>query len=253
MSEQPPAAEHFDQWYSDMGGRSSGDGIKLRLLGLPDRVVSSSLLSWDGLAEVVEALGLRPGDRLLDLACGRGGYGMEIAARTGAELVGVDFSAEAIAQAVALAHRLGNDGAEFRVGDLAATGLPDASVDAVVCVDSIQFKPEVATFQEIHRVLVPGGRLALTTWEAADRSDERVPERIRAVEVRPALQQAGFVGIEVRDRPEWLSIERALWEEAVSLDPGGDPALRSFHDEGVRVLPWLDLSRRVLATATANR
>jgi len=29
--------------------------------------------------------------------------------------------------------------------------------------------------------------------------------------------------------------------------------LRSFHDEGVRVLPWLDLSRRVLATATANR
>lgn len=253
MSEQAPAAEHFDQWYSDMSGRSSGDGIKLRLLGLPDRVVSSSLLSWGGLAEVVEALRLRPGDRLLDLACGRGGYGMEIAARTGAELIGVDFSGEAIAQAVALAHRLGNDDAEFRVGDLAATGLPDASVDAVVCVDSIQFKPEVATFQEIHRVLVPGGRLALTTWEAADRSDERVPERIRAVEVRPALERAGFVDIEVRDRPEWLSIERALWEEAVSLDPEDDPALRSFHDEGVRVLPWLDLSRRVLATATANR
>lgn len=253
MSTQPPSAEHFDQWYSDMAGRSSGDGVKPRLLGLPDRVVSSSLLSWDGLAEVVEALRLQPGDRLLDLACGRGGYGMEIAARTGAKLTGVDFSGEAITQAVALAHRLGIDGAEFRVGDLADTGLPDASVDAVVCVDSIQFKPEGATFQEMHRVLVPGGRLVLTTWEAIDRSDERVVERIRAVDVRSALEQAGFVDIEVRDRPEWLAIERALWEEAVSLDPGDDPALQSFHDEGVRVLPGLDLTRRVLASARVDR
>jgi SAM-dependent methyltransferase len=253
MSEQPPSAEHFDQWYSDMAGRSSGDGIKLRLLGLPDRVVSSSLLSWDGLAEVVEALGLQPGDRLLDLACGRGGYGMEMAARTGAKLIGVDFSGEAITQAVALAHRLGIDGAEFRVGDLTDTGLPDASVDAVVCVDSVQFKPEVATFREMHRVLVPGGRLVLTTWEALDRSAESVPERIRALDVRSALEQAGFVDIEVRDRPEWLSIERALWEQAVSLDPGDDPALQSFHDEGVRVLPGLDLTRRLLASARVDR
>lgn len=36
---------------------------------------------------------------LLDLACGRGGYGLTIAARTGARLIGVDFSAEAIRQA----------------------------------------------------------------------------------------------------------------------------------------------------------
>lgn len=253
MSKPPPSAEEFDQWYSDMAGQSSGDRVKLGLLGLPDHVVSSSLLSWDGIAEVVEALRLQPGDRLLDLACGRGGYGMEIATRTGAKLTGVDFSGAAITQAVALAHRLGIDGTEFRVGDLADTGLPDASADAVVCVDSIQFKPEVATFQEMHRVLVPGGRLVLTTWEAIDRSDERVLERIRVVDVRSAMEQAGFVGIEVRDRPEWLSIERALWEEAASLDPGDNPALQSFHDEGVRVLPGLDLTRRVLASARADR
>ena len=253
MSTPPPSAEHFDQWYSDMAGQSSGDGVKPRLLGLPDRVVSSSLLSWDGIAEVVEALRLQPGDRLLDLACGRGGYGMEIATRTGAKLIGVDFSGEAITQAVALAHRLGIDGTEFRVGDLADTGLPTRRSMLVVCVDSIQFKPEVATFQEMHRVLAPGGRVVLTTWEAIDRSDERVLERIRVVDVRSALEQAGFVDIEVRDRPEWLSIERALWEDAVRLDPGDDPALQSFHDEGVRVLPGLDLTRRVLASAKVDR
>jgi hypothetical protein len=42
-----------------------------------------------------------------------------------------------------------------------------------------------------------------------------------------------------------------MWTEAAALDPGGDAALRSFHDEAVRVLPTQDLIRRVLATATA--
>lgn len=43
-----------------------------------------------------------------------------------------------------------------------------------------------------------------------------------------------------------------MWEEAVALDPGDDPALRSFHDEGVRSLEFFSLIRRVMATATAR-
>jgi len=42
-----------------------------------------------------------------------------------------------------------------------------------------------------------------------------------------------------------------MWEEAAALDPGGDPALQSMHEEGVRVLATFDLTRRVMATATA--
>lgn len=252
MSERrPPSAEDFNQWYANMAAEKSGDEIQRRHLGLPPHLPSSSLLTWDGLAEVVEALRLRPGARLLDLACGRGGYGLEIAARTGATLTGVDFSSEAIAQAVALAQRLGID-AEFRVGDLADTGLPTASVDALVCVDSIQFKSDAASFDEMHRVLAPGGRIALTTWEALDRADERVLALLRTVDTRSSLERAGFVDIEVREPPAWRAAERALWEEAAGLDPGDDPALQSLHDEGVRVLPGIDLTRRVLATATAS-
>jgi hypothetical protein len=37
----------------------------------------------------------------------------------------------------------------------------------------------------------------------------------------------------------------------MALDPGDDPALRAFHEEGVRSLPTLDLTRRVMASATA--
>ncbi|MGC7098355.1 class I SAM-dependent methyltransferase [Amycolatopsis lurida] len=69
----------------------------------------------------------------------RGGYGLEITRRGGSRLVGVDFSAVAIGQANRRARELGlADRAEFRVGELTATGLDTASVDAVLIVDSTQ-------------------------------------------------------------------------------------------------------------------
>ena len=222
-----------------------------RHLGLPAELLSTSLLSWDGLGEVVDALRLSPGHTLLDLACGRGGYGLEIAARTGARLLGVDFSAEAVRQATAHADQLERV-ASYRVGDLAATGLEDASADAVVCIDAIQFASDPpAAHAELRRVLVPGGRVVLTCWQAFDRDEERVPARLRAVDVAAVLTAAGFVDVDVRDRPVWRESERAMWEEAAALDPGDDAALQSLHEEGVFSLGMFDLVHRVLATATA--
>jgi hypothetical protein len=45
--------------------------------------------------------------------------------------------------------------------------------------------------------------------------------------------------------------ERRAAEEAMEPDPGDDPALRAFHEEGVVSPPILDLTRRVMASATA--
>jgi ubiquinone/menaquinone biosynthesis C-methylase UbiE len=101
-------------------------------------------------------LGLSPGSTLVDLACGRGGYGLEIAARASVRLVGVDFSAAAVRQAREQARRRGAT-ADFRIGDLAATGLDPGSADAVLCVDAIHFAAQPdAAYREIHRVLTPG-------------------------------------------------------------------------------------------------
>jgi SAM-dependent methyltransferase len=242
---------YFDGWYADMGASSGKDEIMQRHLGLPPRLLSTSLLSWSGLDEVVPALRLAAGELLLDLACGRGGYGLEISRRTGCRLVGVDFSAEAVRQAGELAERRGAE-AEFRVGDLAETGLVAGSVDAVLCVDSVQFavEPDLAHL-EVRRVLRPGGRVVLTCWELAAPDGQDVPERLREVHLEDRLRRAGFVDVEVQDRPDWRRLERAMWEEAVALDPAGDPALQSFHDEGVRSLVRFATLRRVLATATA--
>jgi SAM-dependent methyltransferase len=244
-------AAYFDGWYADMVGSVAKDEIQQRQLGLPAHLLSTSLLSWQGIAEVVEALALSPGDTLLDLACGRGGYGLEIANRTGARLVGIDFSPEALRQARQHAHRLDRV-AEFHIGDLAATGLDAGSIDAVVCVDAIQFaEPADAAYREIRRVLAQGGRAVLTCWEPVDRLDDRLPDRARGVDLAGDLTAAGFDRVEVRERPGWRASEQAMWEEAAGLDPGNDPALKSFHDEGVRVLENFDLMRRVMATATA--
>jgi cyclopropane fatty-acyl-phospholipid synthase-like methyltransferase len=74
---------------------------------LPPHLMSTSLLGWDGIAEVTAALRMPADGTLLDLACGRGGYGLEIAARAGARLTGIDFSAEAEPDAAA---RVGHQG-----------------------------------------------------------------------------------------------------------------------------------------------
>jgi SAM-dependent methyltransferase len=252
MEPEPDSlAEYFDGWYADMTGSPVKDEIQQRHLGLPPHLLSTSLLGWDGIAEATEGLRLCPGDTLVDLACGRGGYGLEIAARTGARLVGVDFSAEAVHQARGQARRLGAE-ADFRIGDLAATGLDAGSAGAVLCVDAIHFAPQPdAAYGEIRRVLAPGGRAVLTCWEPLDRDDERLPGRLRRVDLGAGLTAAGFGDVEVRDRPGWRACERAMWEEAAALDPGDDPSLRSFHEEGVRAQEIFGLVRRVIATASA--
>jgi SAM-dependent methyltransferase len=246
-----PSADSFDQWYSDMEHAPLKDEIQQRHLGLPPHLLSTSLLTWDGIGEVAAALRMSPGDMLLDLACGRGGYGMEIAHRSGARLLGVDFSAVAVRQATELAAGLGRRGV-FRIGNLTATGVEDDSVDAVVCVDAVQFaQPQDAAYREMRRVLRPGGRVVLTCWQAVDPSDESLPKRLRDVDLRGGLTRAGFADIEVVERPEWLQQERAMWAEAAALDPGDDQALQDFHDEGVDVLARDGSSRRFFASAAA--
>jgi SAM-dependent methyltransferase len=244
-------SEYFDRWYADMVGSPRKDEIQQRHLGLPPDLLSTSLLGWEGLAEVVDALSLSPGKVLLDLACGRGGYGLEVAGRTGAHLVGVDFSGEAVRQAAEHGARLGRK-ADFRVGDLTATGLVDSSVDGVMCVDAVQFATEpAAVHREVRRVLRPGGRVALTTWEAVDPDDAQVPERLRRVDLRAGLLAAGFTDVSVLDRAAWRAGEQAMWQEAAALDPADDPALQAFHEEGVAATALFGRLRRVLGTATA--
>ncbi|MET8148759.1 class I SAM-dependent methyltransferase [Actinoplanes sp. NPDC049668] len=253
-SENPamPDAAYFDQWYADMAGSQARDAIIARALGISPDLRFAGVLTLPGIAELTGELRLPQDGLLLDIACGRGGYGVEVARRAGTRLIGVDFSAVALEQATEVAvRRLPAGRSEFRVGTLDATGLPTGAADGLMCVDAVQFaEPPLAALIEFRRLLTRGGRIALTCWESVDPSDDLVPPRIRAVNLQRDLPKAGFVDVQVRDMPEWRQAEREIWEAAVAATDS-DPAVTSLRDEGRRSLDTFDSLRRVFATATA--
>jgi SAM-dependent methyltransferase len=130
----------------------------------PAEVDPFSSCTWWLLGRLVAALRLPAGGRLVDLGCGRGGPGLWLARALSASLVGIDFSPVAVELAAQRAPEfLGSGRAEFRQATFERTGLADASVDGVVSVDALPFAADrVAALREAQRILVPGGRLALT-------------------------------------------------------------------------------------------
>jgi SAM-dependent methyltransferase len=112
---------------------------------------------------VIEHLDPQPGQRLLDLATGTGAVA-ELAAETGAEVVGVDIAPALIEQAKERAAARGLD-IDYRVGDAEALELEDASLDLVTSTCGVMFAPDhQAVARELARVTRPGGRIALVCW-----------------------------------------------------------------------------------------
>jgi len=113
--------------------------------------------------EIVEALGLTADSHVLDLGSGLGGPARTLAEVTGCTVTGVDLTSEFCEVATALSEWTGlADRTSFHVGNAAATGLPDAAVDAALTVHvamNISDKPRL--YAEAFRVLRPGGRFVV--------------------------------------------------------------------------------------------
>jgi SAM-dependent methyltransferase len=116
-----------------------------------------------------DRLGLRAGDRLLDLGCGFGRHAYE-ALRRGADVVACDLSRAELAQVQGLMVAMAAAGetppgitAGCVVGDATRLPYPDASFDRVIASEVMEHIPDDAgALAELHRVLRPGGTLAVT-------------------------------------------------------------------------------------------
>jgi ubiquinone/menaquinone biosynthesis C-methylase UbiE len=122
--------------------------------------------------DLVEMAALRPGERVLDIACGTG-----IVARTAARklagsgsVVGLDLSAPMLAAARAAAAAEGM-AVEWCESSAVKLPLADAAFEVVFCQQGLQFFPDrVSALREMYRVLTPGGRLVLSVWGPIERS-----------------------------------------------------------------------------------
>ena len=115
----------------------------------------------------------KPGERVLELACGAGGTGLAAAALVGpvGEVILSDVVAEMTAIAAARVGALGLGNVATRVLDIESIDEPDASYDVVLCREGLMFAPDPASgAREIHRVLRPGGRLAVAVWAERERN-----------------------------------------------------------------------------------
>jgi SAM-dependent methyltransferase len=112
-------------------------------------------------ADIFEALGLRPGERVLEVGHGPGPLLARIAKAGAGQVCGVDPS-ETMVEMARKRLRRQTSTADIRVGTAERTGFGDESFDLAVSVNNVPMWSSLAAgFQELRRVLKPGGRLVI--------------------------------------------------------------------------------------------
>ena len=189
---------------------------------------------------LVEVAHLTAGERVLDVACGTGVVTRLAAQRVGVggRVVGVDLNPGMISVARSLQVPVGA-AIEWHERNALDLGLPDDSFDVVLCQQGLQFFPDKAlALREMSRVLVHGGRIALSVWNSVGIYNSAVGEALarflgnaaaagflasRKVpakeEVQRLAMEAGFSDVRVRvsriDVPcrAWINSCWIIWPQ----------------------------------------
>jgi SAM-dependent methyltransferase len=133
---------------------------------------------------VLDRIGIRPGERVLELGPGPGAFTVDAALRAGSEgrLVAVDIQPKMIAQVEQRVQQAGLTNVEAHVASARALPLDDDSVDRAFLVTVLPEIPDPGrALAELHRVLRPGGVLSITE-EFSDPDYLLLSETVRLVE-----------------------------------------------------------------------
>jgi len=132
------------------------------------------------------------GDRVLDVAAGRGALLFPAAAKVGptGHVTAIDFSPEMVRETAKDIESRKLSHAEIRQMGAEKMNLPDQSFDWVMCGFALWMFAEPAhVLQEFHRVLKRGGRVALSTWAADNPSQTWCNEVLRPFVYVPAARE----------------------------------------------------------------
>lgn len=186
--------------------------------------------------KMAQDLGLKVGDRFLDIGCGRGRIACHIAEYSGANATGMNIDSDQIASAKRYAQSKNKSQVwDFKVADMNAIPLPyaDSSMDAAYQVQAFSLSKDLPKlFKDIYRILKPGAKMACLDWFRLDNYDPKNPEHADLMRrVKPlvgaigtpsiaefvdAMKQAGFE-ILINENASIGGIQAPLIENADNL------------------------------------
>jgi ubiquinone/menaquinone biosynthesis C-methylase UbiE len=154
---------------------------------------------------------LKPGETVVDFGCGAGIDVILAALKVGGQgrVVGLDFAHQMIGRAkqAVIEAGLQNRDIELRVADLENSQLPHSFADVVISNCVINLCPDKnAVYVEAHRILRPGGRLAISDIVLTEEIDPRLRERFQEY-------WAGCLGGAVPEEDYWQTIRKSGFAE----------------------------------------
>ena len=129
---------------------------------------------------LIQAARIRPGDHVLDLGCGAGHFAEYLADTTGARVWGVDYTPEAIEQALERTQTR-RDRLDFQIGNFDHLHYPAGAFDVITSIDTLYMPADLAiTLSRLIEMLAPGGRLLVyymnMIFDPAQNRDVLTPE-----------------------------------------------------------------------------
>lgn len=194
------------------------------------RVVGMERIQFDMMTQrqfekLLEVLELRAEDRVLDLGCGTGSIAETIADLTGATVVGIDFSANAIEFAQEKT-REKQERLSYQVMDMDALSLPPKSFDVVVAIDTLYFVSDLShTIAAIKDCLREEGQMGLfysTHLLAGEPKETLMPEGTPLAKVLRSLNLSFRTWVFTEE-------EKGVWERSIQA---GDELRAEFEAEG---------------------
>ncbi len=213
-----------------------------------------------------DRLGLRPGERVLDLGCGAGRHAFE-AMRRGARVIALDASEPELEWVTAVMSSMVEDG---EVTDGASGGavrsdalrlpFPDASFDRVIASEVLEHIPEdCRAMSELTRILRPRGTMAVTVprygpervnWALSEEYHSVEGGHVRIYRRSALLQRLRRAGLRILGSHHAHALHSPYWWLRCAVGPHRDdhPLVRAYH----RLLVW-DITRAPALTRTADR